>query len=571
VGTGGTGGSGGGGTAPGTGGTTTPGDAGTPQVPPDGSTGRDGPVTTTPDAPGPRPDGAAPTTPDAPLAADGTAPGPITIPSSYPTGPGPAGVTVGPNGRLVYAYEPNGDAIPDFSYGGYMGGGVPIPTVPAVVTLSPMPGETNASGRIQAAIDDVSRRPPGGDGYRGAVLLRRGLYPLTAGMTIRESGVVVRGEGDGEDGTVLQITNDGGTAVKIFSIDGSGRALTEVPGSRRRLTDPYVPVGARWFRVDSTQGLAVGDEVIVLRPSTTEWIDALGMAQYGWTAGQYDMRFDRTIVAIQDNRVMVDAPIVQSIDQRYGGGFVYKYTGGANRLQRVGIEGIRGSSTVPHPDGLNVRGNFIDIRSLANGFFRNLTNWYLQGSPMRINGSRSITVQDMISIHKPWPGPHMGASPSVFTFDGSQLLLFQRLTSSDGGFEFSSGGRNPGPNVYTRSVVPHGYAFSGPHQRWANATLYDALQLQHGLDVRNAGSGGSGHGWQGANHVFWNVAARSFVCQKPPTANQWHIGGVAANGMRSGDCTWVSFGTHVKPDSLYRAQLTDRIGPAAVAALGPTP
>ena len=36
-------------------------------------------------------------------------------------------------------------------------------------------------------------------------------------MTIRESGVVVRGEGDGEDGTVLQIVNDGVTAVNDSS------------------------------------------------------------------------------------------------------------------------------------------------------------------------------------------------------------------------------------------------------------------------------------------------------------------------------------------------------------------
>jgi hypothetical protein len=495
-------------------------------------------------------------------------PPPLTIPTSYPTGPGPSSVTQGPDGRLVYVYEPNGDTIPDFSNAGYRGGGVAIPDVAVAVTVMPMDGEADASGRLQAAIAQVAAKPLGPDGYRGAVLIKKGVYPLRKGLVIDTSGVVVRGEGDGEDGTTLKIVDDGGTAVKIFSITDGNKSPTEVPGTRHMLTDPYVPLGARWFRVDGTSGLAVGDTVMVVRPSTTAWIDALGMSAYGWAAGGYDMKFDRVIVAIQGDRVMVDAPVVQSIDAKYGGGYVYKYSYPA-RLQRVGIERIRGTSSVPHPDGLNVRGNLVDIDGLSDGFFRRLTNWYLQGSPMRINGSKAITVEDMISVHKPWPGPHSGASPSVFTFDGSQLLLFQRLTSSDGGFEFSSGGRNPGPNAYVDSTAPHGYAFSGPHQRWANATLYDHLELAHGLNVRNAKDEGSGHGWQGANHVFWNCKATSFACERPPTAHQWNVGGVA--GAHTGDCEWSSFGTPVKPDSLYRAQLRDRLGQQALDSIAARP
>jgi hypothetical protein len=257
--------------------------------------------------------------------------------------------------------------------------------------------------------------------------------------------------------------------------------------------------------------------------------------------------------------------LVQSLDKKYGGGYLYKYTF-PNRLENVGIENLRGESTVPHPDGLNTVGNLINVQGLSNGWFSHLTNWYMQGSPMRLNDAKGITIEDMVSVHKPWPGTHSGASPSVFTFDGSQLLYFARLTSSDGGFEFSSGGRNPGPNVYVDSSVPHGYAFSGPHQRWANATLYDHLKLQHGLDVFNAGGSGSGHGWEGANHVFWNCQAPSFRCEKPPTAHQWNFGGVA--GSKSGDCDWISFGMPLKPDSLHHQQLLERLGQAALDNVG---
>jgi hypothetical protein len=488
---------------------------------------------------------------------------PLTIPTSYPTGSGPAGVSLGPAGKLVYSYDAAGDTVPDFSSAGYRGGGVKIPTVEVVTTLAPVSGEEDASGRIQAAIDAVAKMPLGGDGFRGAVLLKKGVYPMQKGLVVQDSGIVVYGEGDDEQGTILRITaGSTGSAVLLFNITDHGKGPVEVMGTRHRITDSYVPLGARWFHVESTEGLAVGDSVIVLRPSTQAWIDALGMAQYGWNPGGYDMRFDRTIVAITADRVMLDAPIVQSLDQKYGGGFVYKYTY-PGRVENVGIEKIRAESTIPHSDGLNTVGNFVGIDGLTNGWFSHLTNSYLQGSPMRIRSGKWITVEDMISVHKPWPGPHSGASPSVFTFDDSQLLYFQRLTSSDGGFEFSSGGRDPGPNVYVDSAVPHGYAFSGPHQRWANATLYDHLTLAQNLAVFNAGSSGSGHGWEGANHVFWNIEAPGLRCEKPPTAHQWSIGGVA--GAQSGDCDWVSFGAHVKPDSLHHQQLLERLGPQALA------
>ena len=43
------------------------------------------------------------------------------------------------------------------------------------------------------------------------------------------------------------------------------------------VTDPYVPVGASRLRLNSTDGLRVGDGVLVEHPSTKEWIAAVGM------------------------------------------------------------------------------------------------------------------------------------------------------------------------------------------------------------------------------------------------------------------------------------------------------
>ena len=72
---------------------------------------------------------------------------------------------------------------------------------------------------------------------------------------------------------------------------------------------------------------------------------------------------------------------------------------------------------------------------------------------------------------------------------------------------------------------------------------------------------GGGHGWAGANMVFWNCRARSIDCQKPPTANNYCIG---CTGKIRGSGHIASHGKPVLPRSLYLRQLADRLGTGAV-------
>src|SRR5512134_3538887 len=70
-------------------------------------------------------------------------------------------------GRLSYPADANGNRIPDYSHAGYKGGGVPLPAVPVVRTVSPVSGDDTAN--IQAAIDQVGTLPVQANGYRGTV------------------------------------------------------------------------------------------------------------------------------------------------------------------------------------------------------------------------------------------------------------------------------------------------------------------------------------------------------------------------------------------------------------------
>jgi len=60
------------------------------------------------------------------------------------------------SGRLSYRALDKGDRILDFSYAGYMGGGV-APIAPVKRTVAPSGGDDTAA--IQAAIDEVSQMP----------------------------------------------------------------------------------------------------------------------------------------------------------------------------------------------------------------------------------------------------------------------------------------------------------------------------------------------------------------------------------------------------------------------------
>ena len=117
----------------------------------------------------------------------------------------------GGDGRLVYVPDEQGNIIHDASHAGYRGGGVAIPHVPVRETVWPVAGDNSA--HLQAAIDKLSSRALDSQGLRGAVLLRAGYYRIATPLRIHASGVVLRGEGMGDTGTVLVGTGTGRPAT----------------------------------------------------------------------------------------------------------------------------------------------------------------------------------------------------------------------------------------------------------------------------------------------------------------------------------------------------------------------
>lgn len=233
-----------------------------------------------------------------------------------PSSEGDPLAAIGDCGQLVYApYTPRDrddalDILPDFSHAGFERGGVALPEVETVVTVSP--GSGDDCDRIQDAIDEAAAHSPGADGYRGAVLLTAGTYSCREPLRIDTSGVVLRGEGQGEDGTTLVATGDEQYAlIEVVGERGPDRIDDEV-----EITDDYVPVGAVSFTLEDAGGFSAGDPVAVVRTPNEAWVADLGMDEYGWDSSSYEIEHERTITAIDGDRITIDAMVDEDVAPR---------------------------------------------------------------------------------------------------------------------------------------------------------------------------------------------------------------------------------------------------------------
>jgi len=152
---------------------------------------------------------------------------------------------------------------------------------------------------------------------------------------------------------------------------------------------------------------------------------------------------------------------------------------------------------------------------------------------------------------------------------GGQQNLIMRARSMGARHALGTLSRSPGPNVVL-DLTGVGRAPVLTPNRWTSGLLLDNVHLvdptgepsgEITMRMRNGGRGG---GWGGANCVIWNSEAGRFSIDNPPTAQNWVIGGAAAEviGTASYDTSHAP-----RPESLYRAQLAERVGEAAITAL----
>jgi hypothetical protein len=477
-------------------------------------------------------------------------------------------------GKLVYRHLKRGDRIIDFSYAGYMGGGVALPTFPVKKTVAPSGDDDSAT--IQTAIDQVSSLAPV-NGVRGAVLLTAGHFHCNSTLKIAASGVVLRGSGSDQGDTVIEMTGDPHLA---FSITGDSR-ITAV-GPAIAVADSYVPAGSMALTIRDDSGFKIGDNVQIVRPVTPEWLHLMGMdtlvrneKKETWISG--DLKTERTIIRVDERTLRFDVPLADSYDKKYLGSegatvMKIKRTG---QITQVGLENLR-LVAPPRKATLNDKHfNGLQMTGAEDSWVRNL---HILDTTEAIGigkSSRRITVTGVdVTQSIPIQG---AAKPADFSENGTQILFDRCNATGDNVFYVAVGPAEQGPNVVLNCIF-HGNGHVQPHQRWSTGLLVDSCHVpEGGIDLMNRGAMGSGHGWTMGWGVAWNNMAKSYVIQMPPGSANWGIGN-RGEQVLSKMPTFdpgpelpllpqgiiESQGTPVVPASLYLEQLRQRLGPLAV-------
>jgi hypothetical protein len=552
-------------------------------------------------------------------------PGPKVIEkTAFVTSPLAPLISMGTDGKLVYKpYSAKGDRLMDWSHCGYKNSSAPIPDVPVAVTLEPLAGNPEPVGsmaypmgsdshpRIQAAIDRVAAMDPDADGSRGAVLLKKGTYYVKGGLTVR-SGVVLRGEGDGVNGTIviIQIATGRHNAIHL----GEPEAKTDPVGEEKavRVADEYLPSGSLELTVADAAQFQVGDDIHVVKTPNQAWIDHLGMGERlrhirggkegagkkPWKPESYQFSHLRKIVAIDDKSITLNAILPQSFDQKHGGGSIHKVDAGSwgthagvESLQIVSNYDTSVKDTGKDANFMNFT-NGVSVAGTQDSWVRSCTIKHVSFAAVNIAAdTNQITVRDVKSIAP--VGPKRGGKRYAFNIGGGTLHLFYNCLSEDSRHDFALGSRETGPFAFVKCTALRG-GQSEPHHRWSSGALYDNVSTKDGtLAAINRGDSGSGHGWAAANTMFWNCDAKSIVVMDPETEgeNNFAIGyrgtfdpQTGTDALKYANDRAGSWGTPqegkfyghalmgsgylespdgpVKPDSLFEQQLIDRIGMA---------
>jgi len=484
----------------------------------------------------------------------------------------------------------DGNIIPDFSRVGFRSGDIDIPFVDIYVhRLYPNPFGNDDSARIQAAIEHVGSRPVTDEnGFRGVVELAPGTFNISGrnGLELNRSGVVLRGSGQGQDGTILNYTIRPMTTPGInygwlqsHPIVIGNQAANAITFSNRTHVAPgFYPVGSDRLTVAYTSGFNAGDRILIRRNPTQAWVDFIVRTASlpGWNQQTTNNPHERVISGIDGNEIIFFPPLVHSLNVPLEALPYVELIGETNRVINVGVENMR---IVSNPyfgaDGSMVENNSGDgilVTGTRDGFVRDVTLTYFGVSSIAVNDRTSNFSVINNTLLTPF-GQIIGGRRSGFTINGSSVLLdgnyarFQR-------YAHQAGGNVPGPIVFLDLLAEDSQHNHGPqtHHRWSSGILFDNINLVGGGRLQSNDRRWDGQGWSGGTTVFWNPRASWLDIGQPPTTRNFALGlgglygdnpfriqggNALVNSLRSrfGNVHQEAVHNRVYPGSLYRAQV----------------
>lgn len=475
-------------------------------------------------------------------------------------------IAISKGGEVTITPDERGNRVLDFSYCGYRQQAASIPDAPVKVYVPYKKGDQ--SRRLQQAIDYVSAlKPDKATGLRGAVLIGEGVHELSAPLRISASGVVVRGVS--KQKTILHKKGvDRGAVVYI-----EGRNDLAISDTLR-VTDDYVPVGSQSLTLSGGNRLSEGSRLIIVRPSTKEWIESIGcevfggnLPYWGWKEGEMDVRWQRTVTSSTSSQpgivsVDIDSPLSVSLDKEWGGAYALTYSW-PGLIRNSGVENItiEAEALSPMDENHAWEGVYIDAAEdcwVRMADFRNLA-----GSAVIVQRmAQQVTVEDCRSFS---PASEIGGwrRRTFLTLGGK--TLFQRCYSEGGINDFSAGYCAPGPNAFVQCEAVASHGMSGSSSSWATGLLLDNMYVEGGsLSFKNLELDNWGGGWNTANSVLWECAASKVDCYDVSADARCYA--VGCWGYCKGNGFWMETNNHItNPRSLFAYQLSKRVGTEAAS------
>lgn len=457
-------------------------------------------------------------------------------------------------GTLHYGDMGRSNRVLDFSVCGYHNSEQPIPDASVYCLVTPSKDDAQA---IQDCIDMLARQPLGEDGLRGAVLLSEGTFYLDRPLYIRKSGIVLRGVS--KERTVL--VKRGVEREAIIYIEG---AADRTVAGAIKVTEPYIAVGSTSFEVESTEGLTVGQSVIVeqqavARPRGRNVVISDEVAR-ALGPGNFTIGWDRTIKAIEGNRLTIDHALTMPLGDPIRPVVVkpYRWEG---RIGECGVEHLTLVSEFDQSNALdeNHAWTGVWVDSAEDCWVRQVDFRHLAGSAVALQpASRRITVEDCQSID---PVSEVAGMRRRSFLTLGQHNLFQRCYSEYGQHDFSAGINAPGPNAFVQCDSYCSKGFSGSTGAWACGLLFDIVNIDgHDLCFKNLERTNGRPGWNTINSVAWQCTAAGIECYSLTDQQGGMNYAYGSWATCVGNGHFEKSDEFVKPYSLFRAQLAERIG-----------
>ena len=203
----------------------------------------------------------------------------------------------------------------------------------------------------------------------------------------------------------------------------------------------------------------------------------------------------------------------------------------------------------------------ITMEHVTDAWVRQVVFEHFAGSAVAVlETAQRITVEDCKSLA---PVSEIGGQRRNTFYTIGRQVLFQRIYAEYGYHDFAVGYCPEGPNAFVQCESYLPYSYSGTIEKTASRVLFDMVKVDgnalgfpyNSLIEKEAGPGVT-------KSVLWQCSAARVDCFEPAGGINWAFGIWAEF---AGNGSWFFSNEHVKPRSLYYAQLEDRLGNMAAA------